>query len=171
MGVDGQGDIDDRDTEVDGRTATYTAAKTPALRLTLSRREHVSRLRFDGDRFAEPTPGAHVLAVEVDPTLHGASSHRYWLCGGGCHKLFSACGLDADQQAAVSTGATATRPATRKASPPNIACSRTARSSANIFCTRDASRVGHYEPEGVCQWRIAPTNCSGASDGTKWPAP
>lgn len=45
-----------------------------------------------------------MLAVEVDPTLHGASSHRYWLCGGGFQKLFGACGLDADQQAAVSTG-------------------------------------------------------------------
>jgi hypothetical protein len=31
--------------------------------------------------------------------------------------------------------------------------------------------VGHYAPDGLCQRRIAAANCSGASEGTKWPAP
>jgi hypothetical protein len=69
--------------------------------------------------------------------------------------------------------ATAIRSATRNASAPEhrLFARRRVVGERLPHAGRELSVVGHYDPEGVCHSRIAAANCSGASEGTKWPAP
>lgn len=114
-----------------------------------------------------------MLAGDVDPTPHRPSPHLCWLCGGGSQKLFSAGGVDSDQQAALSTGGDRDSAGDEERQPAEHRLLAHGRVVGEYVphAGRELPVVGHYELDGACQSRIAAVNCSGASEGTKWAAP
>ena len=81
-----------------------------------------------------------MVAIDVQPAADGSPVHLH-----GAAVVFRSRSARAASTRTRSPpwplAATATRPATRKASPPNIVCSRTVGLSASIFRTRAANRA------------------------------
>lgn len=103
---------------------------------------------------SRPICQAAVVATDVSPVRAVRAS--------GNHCATS----EIDRGAVAPSDGAGSRPLAVRQASVQIGCDAR-RGDVGVLCPA----VGCYAPDGLCQRRIAAANCSGASDGTKWPAP